>query len=263
MGIPLMAGRELSASDRADTAQVVLVNRTLAEQVFGGRPIGEQIRFAFLEGAWEIVGVVGDERFEDLDRPVMPSVYFAPGQVPSRGFSVVLRTSIEPLSLVDDVTAAVAGANPRLPVGDVMTMEEVRAATGPVWMRRYVLSLVTGFAMLALLLSVIGVYGVVGQGVADRRREFGIRLALGATRREVMALVVRQGALPVVAGVGAGLAGAVLIKRPLASLLFHPEIGDAAIVLAAAVALAAVAVLACVVPSRRAARTDPAVTLRG
>jgi putative ABC transport system permease protein len=263
MGIPLIAGRELTAFDRATATPVVLVNRTLAEQVFGGHPIGKQIRFPFLDPSWEIVGIVGDERFEDLDRPVMPAVYFPPAQVPSRGFSVVLRTAVAPLSLVDEVSAAVAAINPRLPVGDVMTMEELRAATGPVWIRRYVLSLVTGFAMLALLLSAIGVYGVVGQGVADRRREFGIRLALGATRREVMTLVVRQGAVPVAAGVCAGLCGAVLIKRPLATFLFRPEIGDAAIVVAAALALAAIAVLACVIPSRRAARTDPAVTLRG
>lgn len=186
----------------------------------------------------------------------MRAVYFAPPQQPSRGFSFVLRTSLEPASLADDVATAVASINPRLPVYDVLTMEQLRAASGPVWMRRYVLWLVAVFAALALVLSAIGVYGVVGQSVTERRREFGIRLALGATRRDVMSMVVRQGAVPVGAGLAAGLAGAALVKAQLETFLFRSQLSDGAAVAAAAVILALLALTACIIPSRWAANTD-------
>jgi putative ABC transport system permease protein len=262
MGIPLLAGRAFNTGDTATSKPVALVNRALADSMFGGNPIGERIRFPFLDHAIEIVGVVGNERFDHLDRPLMPAVYRSASQSPSREMSIAVRTGVDPASIADDAEAAMAAINPRIPIFELRTMENLRAASRPVWMRRYVLALVGTFALIGLLLSAIGVYGVVGESVVARRREFGIRLALGATRREVMSLVVRQGAVPVAAGLAAGLIAAVVVKAPLEAFLFRTAAADLMAVAGAAALLATIALTACVVPSRRASRTDPAITLR-
>lgn len=264
MGIPLLAGRALDTRDTRTAAPAVVVNRALADSIFEGRAVGQRIVFPFVDGRpeWEIVGIVGNEHFDDLDQPVVPAVYFAPAQSTSRGFSVVLRTEIDPGSLADDAAAVVEAFDPRVPLYEIATMEQLRERSGPVWLRKYVLWLVAAFASIALVLAVIGVYGVVGQSVAERRREFGIRLALGASKRAVMGMMLRQGATPVVAGIVAGLGGAVLLKAQMASLLFRAQASDGAAVVAAGALLAVMALVACFVPSRRAANTDPAVTLR-
>ena len=224
LGVPLSSGRELDERDDLEAPPVVLVNETLAKRYFLERgPLGRRIEFSFFDGqpAWEIVGVVGDERFGALDEPMTPVVYFPYRQDAGGAFSLAVRTRGDPLELVAAIRAEVTALDRDLPLYQVSTMNQIAATSTAVFLRRYVLLLVGGFAVIAVLLAAVGLYGVLAQSVVERRREIGVRVALGATRGDVVRLVVRQGMLPAAAGLVAGIAAALAGLRFLGSLLFE------------------------------------------
>ena len=265
MQVPTQSGRVFQPEDRAATNRVVVVNRRLADSVFGGRPIGKRIKLPVFEGEpwWEIVGVVGDERFDELDRDLQPVAYFPYQQNATPAFSVVVRTAADPARLGDGARAAISAVDSTVPIYVVQTMEQIVGESPAVFRRRAVLALMGVFAIAALGLATIGLYGVVAQSVVERTREIGVRLTLGATRRDIAAVVVRTGLTPALAGAAVGVAGSAVGARALQALLFGVGAGGVVPMIAAAAALLlATALGACLVPARRAMRVDPTQALR-
>jgi predicted permease len=264
MGVPLLRGRAFTAADRAGAPPVVLVNRTFAERAFAGsESIGRRLVFPFVPGEprWEIVGVVGDEQVGRLDREPMPVVYFSFGQQATGAFSLVVH-SAAPAEAAAAVRATAARLDPDLPLYDVRTMEQIAADSEAVFTRRQVLRLFALLAAMAAILCALGLYAVVAQGVAGQRREIGVRIALGATRMEVLRMVLARGLRPAAGGIAVGIAGSVVSGRVLQSLLFDVSAADPASLAAAAAAMLAIALIASSVPAIRAARIDPTIALR-
>jgi putative ABC transport system permease protein len=263
MRIPLRAGREFTDGDAAETTPVALINESLARRMFPGEdPIGKRLtawrdeRFAR-----EIVGVVADVKMDQMGDEGEPQVYVPLAQNATWGsLSVAVRTTVEPEALVSAVRGAVLAIDKTQPVYDIKTMEDVRSAS--VANRRLVVLLFGVFAGLALLLAVVGIYGVLSYAVAQRTHEIGIRVALGAQRSDVLRLVVGQGMRLVILGVLIGIAGALVVTRLLESLLFGVSATDPATFAVVAAVLSFVALLACYIPARRATRVDPLVALR-
>ena len=264
MSIPVLQGRVFSAEDRRGRPPVVLVNQTLSATVFEGRPLGQRIVFPFFDGqpAWEIVGVVGDEQFASLDRAMRPVVYFPFGQVLNGDINLVMRASGDPASYVGTVRAAATAVDPTVPVYSAETMARMVADSDAVFRRRSVLILISGFAIAAVLLSAIGLYGVLAQMVSQRTREIGVRMALGARRAQVARSILRRAALPAAAGLAIGLLATLWLSPMLQTLLFETGPRDWTTLGLVAVFLAGVAAAACIVPTRRAVRIDPVVALR-
>ncbi len=266
LGVPVVAGRAFDPSDRAQAPLVAVINHAAAVRYFGGRnPIGARLTFGErtdTAALWRtVVGVVGDVRQEGLGQPPYPQVYVPVAQSPDRWIVLVARTAVRnPLTLGPDVRGAVAALDRDLALSDVSTMEQ---RISGITARPRVSALVLGsFAVTALLLAAIGIYGVVSYGVLQRTRELGIRMALGAGRGAVLGMVVRQGLTPVAAGISVGMVGAWAAGRVLRSLLFQVETTDAPTFLAVTAFLAAAAILACYLPARRAALADPVDSLR-
>jgi putative ABC transport system permease protein len=264
MSIPLLQGRLFSAEDRRGRPPVVLVNQILARTVFGGRPLGHRIVFPFVDGqpAWEIVGVVGDEQFTGLDRAMRPVVYFPFGQILSGDINLVARASGDPASYISAVRAAAVSIDPNVPVYSAETMARIIADSDPVFVRRSVLIVIGGFAIAAVLLSAIGLFGVLAQMVSHRTREIGVRMALGARSAQVARSIVTGITPAAVAGLAVGLAATLWLSPLLDKLLFEIGPHDWTTLGLVMLFLAFVAAVACIVPARRAARIDPVVALR-
>jgi len=270
MRIPVVQGRGLEATDRIGSPGVVVINRTLARQVWPhGDALGQRILMGggATDSVWRtIVGVVGDVRHRGLDAEPRPEIYLPFAQFPAgtgtpqRTLRIVLRSAGDPVLLTGALRAAVAELDPDLPVAEIQTMEEAMGAWAAE--RRLTMMLVGGFALLALALGAVGVYGVMAHLVVQRTREIGIRIALGALPREILRLVLSQGAWLAGLGIAAGLAGALGATRLLASLLFGVEPTDLATFAATAAALGIVAGVASLLPALRAVRTDPMDALR-
>jgi putative ABC transport system permease protein len=270
MQIPVLQGRGVEATDRVGAPGVALVNRTLARQVWpDGDAVGQRILMGggATDSIWRtIVGIVGDVHHRGLDAEPRPEIYLPYDQFPAgtgtpqRTLRIVLRTEGDPVELTGALRRAVFELDPDLPATEIQTMEQ---ALGD-WAaeRRLTMLLVGGFALLALLLGAVGVYGVMAHLVVQRTREIGIRMALGAVPREILRLVLSQGAWLAALGIAAGLAGALAATRLLSSLLFGVGPTDPATFAATATALAAVAALASLLPALRALRTDPVEALR-
>jgi len=265
LGIPLMKGRSTTASDGPDDPPVVLINETLARRYFPGEdPVGRRIRaggFGPYDPWITIVGVVGDVKNQGLDADRKAALYVPYDQLPMGGqVSLLLRCRCDPESLVAPVRRLVQGMDPALPLGTVLTGGQLLIeATGRPRFQTLLLAL---FAGVALLLAAVGIYGVVSYSASQRTHEIGVRLALGARPRDVVSLVLTQGMRPVLAGVGAGLAGAFALTRELRSLLFGVTATDPLTFAVLALFLAAVALAACYLPARRATRVDPMIALR-
>jgi predicted permease len=270
MRIPLLQGRGLEATDRIGSPGVVVVNRTLARQVWpNGDALGQRILMGggATDSIWRtVVGVVGDVRHRGLDAEPRPEIYLPYAQFPAgtgtpqRTLRIVLRSEGDPVQLTGALRAAVAELEPDLPVSEIQTMEEALGAWAAE--RRLTMMLVGGFALLALTLGAVGVYGVMAHLVMQRTREIGIRIALGALPREILGLVLSQGAWLAGLGIALGLAAALAATRLLARLLFGVGPTDPPTFLATALALAAVAGVASLLPALRAVRTDPVDALR-
>lgn len=264
MSIPVLQGRGLSPEDRRGQPLVVVVNQTLATTVFDGRPLGHHIVFPFFDGrpAWEIVGVVGDEQIASIDRPMAPVVYFPFGQALNGDINLVVRTSADPASHVRGVRAAAASIDPAVPVYSAETMASRLSDSDAVFRRRSVLMLVGSFAVAAVLLAAIGLYGVLAQIVSSRTREIGVRMALGARHAQVARSILARALVPAAAGLGIGLAVTLWLSPALETLLFGVTPRDWITLGVVSAFLAGVAALACIVPTRRAVRIDPVVALR-
>ncbi|HUG54713.1 MAG TPA: ABC transporter permease [Vicinamibacteria bacterium] len=266
LGIPLRRGRDFEARDRAGAEPVGIVNEAAARQLFGGRdPMGLRVAWARAEPrVWiTVVGVAGDVRGDGLDRADAPALYtpFAQETRPWRTWMyVALRTSLPPAALAGAVRAEVGRADKDIPVTRVRSMDELRARS--VAGRNFSLALLGAFALVALMLAAVGIHGVTAYAVSRRTREIGLRMALGARREDVLRLVLGQAMMVTVIGLAAGTAGALALRRLVASMLYGVTPGDPATFAAVAALLALVALGAGYVPARRAAGVDPAVALR-
>jgi putative ABC transport system permease protein len=268
MGIPLVAGRLFEAGDVTEAPLVAVVSEKLARDYWPGRsplggrirPDGDDERFA------QVVGVVPDVRQERLERsPVWGTLYLVHAQTPytwrpSRSMTLTVRSVVEPTSLVSAIRREVQTLDPAVPLYQVRTMEQVVAADTAT--RRFAMLLQLLFAIVALALSAVGLYGVLAFTVARRTGEIGIRMALGATRADIRRMVVGQGMGLVVIALALGMIGALATGRLLASLLFGVSPGDPLTYAVVLGVLMAVALLACWIPARRASGVDPAEALR-
>src|ERR1041384_6772530 len=264
MAIPVLAGRDFTERDDSSAAPVTIVSATTARRFWPGEnPVGARIRLGdVVRGPLvEVVGVVGDVRYGSLESPEpRPMLYFPLRYTGQRVMTVLLRTAGEPAALTAAVRRELLALDPVQPVSAVRTLDEVVSTTmSP---RRFNVVVLGVFAGTALLLAGIGLYGVMAYAVTQRTREIGVRLALGAEGRGVVAMVLRDSFRLVAAGVALGLAGALVLDRALASLLFQVGPHDPPSLLAASVALVLVALLGSYLPARRAARVDPLTALR-
>jgi predicted permease len=261
MHIPLVAGRVFNDGDTADAPPVVVIDEYLVKKYFPNtNPLGHQISRGGTKPD-TIVGVVGTINSSDLAQPVTKErLYHPASQVGPRASAAVLKTAVDPQSVAAQVRDAVRAIDPEQPVSDVRTMDQWIGRS--LETRRAPMALLSVFAALALVLSAIGIYGVLAFGVAQRVREFGIRQALGADRTTILSLVLRQGLRTTGIGVVIGLAASVALMRYLQSLLFGVTAHDAVVFGSVTALLVIVALAACYVPARRATRVDPMVALR-
>jgi len=260
--IPLLAGRAFSEQDRQGAPQVAIVNQAFARQFFPDQNVlGKHVRAGLRTGPWrEIIGIVGNVKQLGLDHPESPAIYLPYLQEPDSSMDALVRAAGDPLNSVADVKAAVRAVDANQPVYDVATMDQrLSESIAP---QRFNALLVGMFALLALGLGAIGIYGVLAYSVAQRTHEIGVRVALGARRADVLALVVGEGMRLVALGMGIGLPGALALTRLLRSLLFGVKPSDPVTLLAVSVGLLLVASLACYLPARRATKIDPMVALR-
>jgi putative ABC transport system permease protein len=264
MGIPQLAGRDIAPSDRADSKRVAVISETLARRHFPGEnPIGRQINVAIGPpggGPWEIIGVVGDIKMTSLEGDIRPAVYLPHTQLPIGLMTLLVRTERDPLSLVGTIRQAVLSIDPELPLADVLTMDQVVAGT--LARPRTVAVLLSAFAVIALVLAGIGIYGVMAYSVAQRTPEMGVRFALGASPGTLVRTVVREALALVAIGLGIGLAGALAVTRALESQLFDVSATDPVAYAGVTCMLGATALLASLVPAWRAASVDPLTALR-
>jgi len=261
MGIPLVAGRGFEAADHAGAPFVVVVNRAMADRYFPGQnPIGQIVRILGPKPR-TIVGVIPDLRQRALQIPSEPEIYAPHSQFPAGGMFLVVRSRTDrPERLAASVRAAVRSVDRDLPIASVRTGAELVGET--LSARRLSLVLLSVFAAVALALSVIGVYGVLSFTVSQQTREIGIRMALGAARRDVLALMVWKGLWPVAAGLAVGIGAALGTTRVLTTMLFEVQPSDPLTIAGVASLLLTAAFLAVLVPARRAARVDPLIALR-
>ena len=264
LGAPLVQGRTFDARDAAAAPPVVIINRTLARRLFpGADPIGHRLRLVNPEqsGEWRtIVGVVGDVRYQGLDDPGETAIYTPFSQTPFLWLYVMVRGHGEPRTLIPEIDNTVRAVAPGVTPANMQTMHEL--VEDAVAQPRLNMLLLSGFASLALLLAMIGLYGVISYAVAQRTREIGVRVALGAAPFDVIRLIVGQGLRLVVAGVAIGVAAAVAAARMLDSLLYQTSRTDPATYAGITTLLVGVAALASFVPARRATRVEPMAALR-
>jgi putative ABC transport system permease protein len=264
LGIPLRAGRSFTNSDSSGSASVIVINETLRRRFFPGEdPVGKRLNLANVgDPDWtQIVGVVGDVKYNGMADDVQPAIYQSTGQQAAWDFALILKTDVkDPLSLTTAARDEINRLDPTLPVTKVSTMEQrVATAMAP---SRFRTTLIALFAAVALILACVGIYGVISYSVTQRTHEIGIRIALGAQRRNVLQLVLGQGAFLAVIGVVLGLGGAFALTRLMAGLLFGVTPTDAAIFTFVPLGLTAIALLASYLPARRATKVDPLVALR-
>jgi predicted permease len=257
LGIRLLRGRWLGNMDSGGHA--VLLNESMARQSFGAvDPLGRRI--ATPEPA-TVVGIVSDLKYSQLDDDPPAEIYLSYEQGPFfSGSSVAVRTAGDAMSMAPAIRKLISDIDPTQPVYNVKTLEQ--ALSDSIAPRRFNLFLLGTFAAVALLLALVGIYGVIAYSVAERTREIGVRMALGAQRHEVVRMVLVDGMAMALAGIAAGLAGAWSLTHLMAGLLYDVKANDLATFAAVSATLAATAILACSVPALKAARVDPIVALR-
>jgi predicted permease len=258
--IPLVAGRDFNAQDREGSPSVVIVNEEVARRYYGGNAVGKRLQIGGEKSSSEIVGVVRTANYRNLREQPLPFIYIPLGQEYQAGMTLMVRTAGEPTALVGSVRNEMRALNKDVPVFSVQTMTE--RIGGQLAADRMIAVLLSIFGGGALLLAAIGIYGVMGYSVAQRTREIGIRIALGAERRDILRLIVGQGMVLILIGAGVGLALALAATRVVKSLLFGVSATDPLTFTVVVLLLIAVGLLACYLPARRATKVDPLVALR-
>jgi putative ABC transport system permease protein len=263
LGIPLKSGRVFSAADSADAPRVVLINETLQRGYFPGQdPIGKRLNTGSeKEPEWNtIVGVVGDVKYNGLADAVQPAIYYPTAQSPTWG-SLVIKTDLaDPLSLTAAVRSEVRKIDPDLPLTNIATMED--RLSNAVAQPRFRTTLIALFAVVALILACVGIYGVISYSVTLRTHEIGIRMALGAQTGDVLTMVIRQAIVLAIIGVALGLSASYALTSLMSKLLFGVQPTDPATFVLTAAILSITALLASYLPARRATKIDPLEALR-
>ena len=266
MGIAVLRGRAFNDADTIEAPRAALISESMARKYFSGEdPLGKRIAFGDADEpeSWRtIVGVVGDVRHASIDAPPFPGAYtlYRQDEESWPRVAFVVRSDTDPAALASAVRREILAVDPQQPVSNVQTMEETLAAS--IKRPRFVTALLGVLASVALALAVVGIYGLMSYTVTERTREIGIRMALGAQGRDVLRLIVGHGLLLTLAGVGVGVAGALVLTRLMSKLLYGVGATDPAAFVGVALLLACVSLLACYVPARRATKVDPMVALR-
>jgi putative ABC transport system permease protein len=262
MGIPLLKGREFDHRDVRAAPGVVIINDTFARRFFPGEdPIGKKFKYRGDSNPWlTIVGVVADMRRTGFDSEVRPETFLPYAQDPSGGLTIIVRASSDPSSLVAAVRSQVSEIDASQAIYGVKTMDQWLGEM--ISQRRFNMLLLAIFAGVALILAAVGIYGVISYSVTQRTHEIGVRIALGAARRDVMRLVVGQAAKLTAVGLGAGLVAAFALTRLMTSLLYGVSATDPVTFAIIPVVLAAIALVSSYLPARRAAKVDPMIALR-
>jgi predicted permease len=263
----LSQGRFFTPADSPGAAKVIIINGAFArEHLQGLNPLGQHLRSG--EDIIEIVGVVSDVK-SHLNEPAPPTFFVPMAQASYEAdqlfqawfpTTVLVRTSLNPLGLSHAVEEALRQSNPNMPIGETRSMDEVLSHS--IARQRFLMMLMSVFAGLALVLAAVGIYGVMSYSVNERTHEMGIRMALGANRREVLWLVVSRGLRLTLAGVAFGMAASFGLTRLLGGLLFGVKPADPTTLIAVTLLLTAVALVASYIPARRATKVDPMVALR-
>jgi predicted permease len=262
MGMRLTEGRNFTAADHAESPFVAVINETMARRYWPAQsPIGKRFQLAGGRGWREIVGVVGDVKHWGFERPINPEMYLPQKQMVWNGLTFVLATDADPVMLTAAVRNELKAVDPDLPLSNVRTMDQVVARS--VAARRSSMLLLGVFALLALLLAAAGIYGVMAQLVALRTSEIGVRMTLGAVPSSVMRLILKEGLGQAALGLSIGLSAAVVVMRAFRTMLYQVSPTDPLTLAVVAALLLGTAILACIVPARRAMRVDPLEALRG
>jgi putative ABC transport system permease protein len=261
IGIPFIKGRLFSSQDQINTPAVFIINQTMAQRFWPGQdPLGKQIKFVSDGSTGTVIGVVGDAKHYWLEEESKPQMYAAYSQQPGIFATVVIRTSVEPLSLAEPVRQAIWKVDSDQPMWKIRTVEFL--VNRSVADRKFLMALMGIFAFLALALTIIGLYGVISYLVNQRTQEIGIRLALGAQMGDILRMVLKQGMILVLTGVAIGLAASWLLTGLMSRLLYQVKPTDPLTFAVIALLLIGVAMLACYLPARRAAKVEPLKALR-
>jgi putative ABC transport system permease protein len=255
LGVPILAGRAFTVHDDAASPPVVLVNQAIVRQFWRNQdPLGKRVIVGNLPTPFEVVGVLGDVKNESLAQPAGAEVFLPYPQLASPLLYLSVRTDLDPLR------ARIAAADPDQPLTGIQTMQErlELASASP----RFTMLLISLMSATAFLLAVVGIYGVIAYSVAQRTGELGIRIALGAEKRDILRLVIGSGLALTVAGIAIGLVGSIALTRLMSAMLYETSATDPVILGASAALFLAVALIASYVPARRATRIDPAEALR-
>jgi macrolide transport system ATP-binding/permease protein len=260
MGIPMVRGQGFDSSVREDSPRVAIVNETAARQIWPNEdPIGKRFRFFRDNDFSQVIGIVRDSKYNTLGEPPSPYIYSPLVQNPNAAVTIFFRSQADPQAVLGTVRTQVQALDRNLPITNVWPIGEVISQS--LWASSFGASLLTVFAMIAMALCAVGIYGVVGYSVGQRIREFGIRLALGAQPRDVLMMVLKQSAVIMAAGLIAGLIAAFLLARLIVTFLYGVNTSSPVAFLAMALVLAVVGVFASYIPARRAAKVDPMVAL--
>jgi putative ABC transport system permease protein len=262
LGIRLVEGRDFRSSDANKATRVAIVNRAFVDRYFAGTSaIGKKLwQGGRQQPPMEIVGIIANSRTDDLTRAAEPELYLSLWQAGAFSKDLVVRTTDDPRVLMTTIQKELRSVDPTVSIENVRTLEQVR--DNSVATRTFAMQLLVGFSVVASVLTLVGVYGVLSLSVASRRREIAVRSAVGAQQRDIRNLVFADAFRLIAGGVAAGIVAAVVLSRGLASFLFEVEATDAATLVAVGLLFAAVALIACWLPTRRAARIDPLEALR-
>jgi putative ABC transport system permease protein len=261
MGIPVLKGRDIDERDTAAAPGVIVVNETFARRHFpDAEPVGRRMRLRGTEPWLTVVGVVGDVKHYGLDSEPRAEIFMPAWQQPLNGMALIVRTAADPQAYVEQIRRAVLAIDAEQPIYDASTMVDVVSRS--VFLPRISMLLLTAFAVAALLLAVVGIYGVVSYTVSQRTRELGLRMALGADEGATLRLVMGRSLALIAVGTIGGLAASVAAARVIAGLLYAVAPLDPIVFGSVSALLALAGVVATLIPARRAARVDPNVALR-
>ncbi len=264
LGVPLLAGRMFDDRDTNDKPGVVIIGKTIADRMFAGRdPVGMRLKYSSFDGPPDlIVGVVGDVKITGIDEALRPVLYYPFRQNSSTFANLVARTNTDPTALAAAIRNEVRNLEPDAAILNVRTMDEMIAQTPASFMRRFPALVISIFAGIALLLASIGIYGVVSYSVSQQTHYIGVRMALGASPSDILKMILKQGLLLALLGVGIGVGTAFGLMRLLSTLLYQVSATDVSTFAIVTGTLFGVALLACFLPARRATKVDPLVALR-